>query len=143
MPTFDIVCKTDLMEMDNAINGVNRETKQRFDLMGSKCEVQRQENLLTIVADDDMKLRQMQDLIQNYAARRKIDMRSLDFQTPQDASGGSLRQPVVIKQGINQELSKFYEKNLPSKPNCKIKKTWIQVHNEKKGWTKDASKKKG
>ena len=106
MPTFDIVCKTDLMEMDNAINGVNRETKQRFDLKGSKCEVQRQEILLTIVADDDMKLRQMQDLILNYAARRKIDMRSLDFQTPQDASGGSLRQPVVIKQGINQELSK-------------------------------------
>ena len=95
MPTFDIVCKTDLMEMDNAINGVNRETKQRFDLKGSKCEVQRQENLLTIVADDDMKLRQMQDLILNYAARRKIDMRSLDFQTPQDASGGSLRRCPV------------------------------------------------
>lgn len=94
------------MEIDNAINGVNRETKQRFDLKGSKCDVQRQESTLTIIADDDMKLRQMQDLLLTYVARRKIDMRSLDFQSPQDASGGSLRQPVVIKQGIDQELGK-------------------------------------
>ena len=103
---YEIKTQLNTLEIDNAINGVNRETKQRFDLKGSKCEVQRQESMLTIIADDDMKLRQMQDLILNYAARRKIDMRSLDFQSPQNASGGSLRQPVVIKQGINQELSK-------------------------------------
>ena len=73
MPSFDVVSRTDLMEVDNAINGVIRETKQRFDLVGTKCNIERSENTLTMNADDTMKLRQMEDLLRKYLARRKVE----------------------------------------------------------------------
>ena len=66
MPSFDVVCRTDLMEVDNAINGVNREISQRYDLAGTKCAVERTNNALTIHADDSMKLRQLEELIRKY-----------------------------------------------------------------------------
>ena len=63
MPSFDVVSRTDLMEVDNAINGVKREIRQRYDLAGSKCDVERKENTLTITADDTMKLEQVDGLL--------------------------------------------------------------------------------
>ncbi|HTO81460.1 MAG TPA: DUF520 family protein, partial [Methylomirabilota bacterium] len=59
MPSFDIVSKTDIAEVDNAIQGMRREIETRFDFKGSKCSIERKENTLTMLADDDMKLRQM------------------------------------------------------------------------------------
>ena len=79
MPSFDVVSKTDLMEVDNAINGVKRETKQRFDLAGTKCDVERSGNTLTMIADDNMKLTQLQDLLRKYLARRNVDQNAFDF----------------------------------------------------------------
>ena len=76
MPTFDIVSRTDLMEVDNAINGVRREIKQRFDLVGTKCDIDRVENTLTMTADDTMKMRQLEELLRKYLARRSVDQRA-------------------------------------------------------------------
>ena len=59
MPSFDIVSKTDLMEVDNAINNVLREVKTRFDFKGSKCSLERTKDTITLIADDDLKLRQL------------------------------------------------------------------------------------
>ena len=56
MSSFDVVSKTDLMEVDNAINGVKRQIKQRYDLAGTKCNIERIDNTLRIIADDTMKL---------------------------------------------------------------------------------------
>jgi len=87
MPSFDVVCRTDLMEVDNAINGVNREISQRYDLAGTKCEVERTNNALTIHADDSMKLRQLEELIRKYMGRRNIDQNAFEFGSPESASG--------------------------------------------------------
>ncbi len=106
MPSFDVVCRTDLMEVDNAINGVNREINQRYDLAGTKCEVQRTNNSLTILADDSMKLQQLEELIRKYMVRRNIDQHAFEFGSPENASGDSLRQLVNIKQGINSDIGK-------------------------------------
>ena len=59
MPSFDIVSKTDLAEVDNALHGMVREIGQRFDFKGSKCTIERLENVLTVNADDALKLKQM------------------------------------------------------------------------------------
>ena len=59
MPSFDVVSKTDLAEVENALNGMRREIAQRFDFKGSKCTIERADNALTILADDEMKLKQM------------------------------------------------------------------------------------
>ncbi|WP_225768587.1 YajQ family cyclic di-GMP-binding protein [Inquilinus sp. Marseille-Q2685] len=106
MPSFDIVSKTDLTEVDNAIAGVAREVAQRFDFKGSKCTIERSDNTLTILADDDLKLKQMHELLRGYFARRKLDAGALDFKTPEKASGNMVRQEVVVKQGIDRDLAK-------------------------------------
>ena len=106
MPSFDVVSRTDLNEVDNAVNGVHRETQQRFDLKGTRCGIERNESVLTITADDDMKLHQMHELLRTYLARRDVDAKALDFKTPENATGGSLRQSVAIRQGIETELGR-------------------------------------
>lgn len=106
MPSFDIVSKTDLTEVDNAVAGVTREVAQRFDFKGSKCTIERSDATLTIVADDDLKLKQMHELLRGYFARRKLDAGALDFKTPEKASGNMVRQEVVVKQGIDRDLAK-------------------------------------
>ena len=106
MPSFDIVSKTDLTEVDNAINGARREIDTRFDFKGSKCTIERSEETITLLADDDMKLKQMQDLLKGYVTRRKLDAGALEFKDPEKASGNAVRQEVIVKQGIDRELAK-------------------------------------
>ncbi len=112
MPSFDIVSETDLAEVDNAIQGVAREIGTRFDFKGSKCTLERKEALITLLADDDMKLRQMQELLRGYMVRRKLEASALEFKDPQTASGNTLRQDVNIKQGIDQTLAKRIVKEI-------------------------------
>ena len=112
MPSFDIVSKTDMAEVDNAVQGVAREIGTRFDFKGSKCTIERKEELITLLADDDMKLRQMQELMKGYMVRRKLDASALEFKEPQKASGNALRQEVVVKQGIDQTLGKRIVKEI-------------------------------
>lgn len=110
MPSFDVVSRTDLMEVDNGINGMKREIKQRFDLAGTKCDVYRTDNTLTMTADDSTKMRQLEDLLRKYLARRRVDQRALEFKPPQNASGGSIRQDIVIRQGIDGDLARKISK---------------------------------
>ena len=106
MPSFDIVSRLDLAEVDNALAGLARELATRFDFKGSKAAVTREEMALTVVADDDMKLRQMQELLKGHMARRKVDTAALDFKPPEKASGQTLRQVVALKQGIGADIAK-------------------------------------
>ncbi len=106
MPSFDIVSRLDLAEVDNALAGLARELATRFDFKGSKSTVSREEMALTIIADDEMKLRQMQELLKGHMARRKVDTAALDFKPAEPASGQTLRQAVVLKQGIDADVAK-------------------------------------
>lgn len=112
MPTFDIVSKTDLAEVDNALNGMRREIETRFDFKGSKCSVERKEETLTLLADDDLKLKQMHELLKGYFVRRKLDPGALEFKDAEKASGNTVRQQVVIKQGIDSTLAKKIVKEI-------------------------------
>src|SRR3546814_17399900 len=105
MPSFDIVSETDLNEVDNAIAGMQREIATRYDFKGSKCSIERKEAVLTIVADDDLKLRQMHELLSTYLTRRKIEASACDLGKPEKAAGNTVRQLVTIKQGIGPEVS--------------------------------------
>ena len=112
MPSFDIVSKTDLAEVDNALDGIRREIAQRFDFKGSKCTLERKENDITVLADDEPKLKQMQDLMKVYFTRRNVDPKALDFQTQERAAGDAIRQVVAVKQGIDRELAKTLTKEI-------------------------------
>jgi len=112
MPSFDIVSETDLNEVDNAVAGMTREIQTRYDFKGSNCTIERKEAVLTILADDDLKLRQMHELLSTYLTRRKIDPSACDLGKPEKASGNTIRQLVTIKQGIGQEVAKRIVKEL-------------------------------
>ena len=106
MPSFDIVSRVDMAEVDNAVNGIAREARQRFDLKGTRAGVRRSGGVLTVTADNDMQLRQVHDLLHTHLARRRVDGRALRFETPEKASGDSLRQQVVVRQGVDAELGR-------------------------------------
>ena len=105
MPSFDIVSRTELPEVDNAIQGAMREIGTRYDFKGSACSIERSEQSLEIKADDDLKLRQVQELLRGYLAKRKVDAGAFDFGKPEKAAGNTLRQAVTIKQGIERDIA--------------------------------------
>src|SRR5579872_1781576 len=106
MPSFDIVSRVDLAEVDNALAGLTRELATRFDFKGSKAAVRREELTLTVLADDEMKLRQLEELLKGHMTRRKVDAAALDFKPAERAAGQMLRQVVTLKQGIGAEPAK-------------------------------------
>ncbi|GMV62508.1 MAG: UPF0234 protein [Parvibaculum sp.] len=112
MPSFDIVSKTDLAEIDNALQNVAREISQRYDFKGSNCSVERKEHELTILADDDLKLKQMHELLQGHLARRQIESAILDYKEQEKAAGQSVRQKVAIREGVDKELAKRIVKDI-------------------------------
>jgi len=105
MPSFDIVSRTNLPEVDNALQGASREISTRYDFKGSQCSVERTESVITIRADDEFKLKQVQELMKGHMGKRKVNIAAFDFAKPEDASGNSLRQLVTIKQGIDRDLA--------------------------------------
>ena len=106
MPSFDIVSRVDLAEVDNALAGVMREISTRFDFKGSQSSVKREEGALVVVADDALKLKQVQELLKGHLTRRKVDAGVLDFVEPEKSAGNTLRQTVKLRQGIDRELAK-------------------------------------
>ena len=106
MPSFDIVSKTDLAEVDNALNNMRREMEQRYDFKGSHCTIENNDGNLTLNADDDLKLRQMHELLQGHLTRRNIDAGVLDYKTPENAAGQAMRQSAVIRQGIERDIAR-------------------------------------
>lgn len=106
MPSFDIVSDVDLAEADNAIQNVMREIGTRYDFKGSKSKVEIAEGVITIHADDQMKLKQVREILQGHMQKRGIAPGSLDYQKEDAAAGQSLRQTVNIRQGIDKESAK-------------------------------------
>ena len=106
MPSFDVVSRTNMAEVDNALNNVKREIATRYDFKNSKASIERKDETITILADDDYKLRAMHELLQQHLVRRSVDVAALEFKQPERASGDTLRQTVVVRQGIEAELAK-------------------------------------
>jgi cyclic-di-GMP-binding protein len=106
MPSFDIVSRLDLAEVDNALAGMTREIATRFDFKGAKASIKREEGALTVIADDDLKLKQMHELLKAHLVRRKVDPAALEFKPPEKAAGQTLRQTVALRQGIGADVAK-------------------------------------
>ena len=106
MPSFDVVSRLDLAEVDNAVAGIDREIATRFDFKGSKCQIKREEGAINLVADDDLKLKQLHELLKVHLTRRKVDPAALDFKPPEKASGNTIRQAVALRQGVDADLAR-------------------------------------
>jgi uncharacterized protein YajQ (UPF0234 family) len=106
--SFDIVCKLDLQEVRNAVSQAVKEIRQRFDFKGSKADIALDEkaNELTLSAEDDMKLRNLAEVLRMRLVKRSLPLKAFAFEDPKPASLGTLRQTVKLQQGIPTDKAK-------------------------------------
>jgi uncharacterized protein YajQ (UPF0234 family) len=108
MPTFDIVSKVDAQTLDNAINNAKKEILNRYDFNGSKStiDLDKKTNVITIVTEDDMRLKAITDSIITRMMKQNLDPKSLDFGKEHIASGNMIRKELKIMEGIEKEAAK-------------------------------------
>lgn len=137
MPSFDIVSKINLQEIDNAVNSVLREIGNRYDFKGAEfvVEFKSKENLIMISADSDYRLGAIRDSLKVFATKRGIDARAFDFQKEEKAGGDTLRQEVKLRNGIEQEIAKKIIKQIKDakmKVQASIKGDEVRVDGKKR-----------
>jgi len=104
--SFDIVSQVDRAEVMNAVNQTMKEVRQRFDFKGSHANVVLEEKELVLTAEDETKLRNMNEILQQKLVRRGVPLKALDYGNAEAAAGSTVRQRVQIQQGIPQERAK-------------------------------------
>ena len=112
MPSFDIACEANLVEVKNAVEQANKEIANRFDFKGSDARVEQKEHELTVFADDDFKLGQVRDVLNVKFAKRGVDLRLLTLDKPEKIGGDKVKQKVTVKNGVETELAKRIVKML-------------------------------
>jgi uncharacterized protein YajQ (UPF0234 family) len=106
MPSFDIVSEVNKVELKNAVDQSMKEIANRFDFKGSDARVEQSELSITLYADDEFKLGQVRDLFVGKASKRGIDVRTLDTKNMEKIGGTKVKQQIVVKEGIEQEIGK-------------------------------------
>lgn len=107
--SFDIVSEVNLQEVDNAVNQALKEIGQRYDFKGSKSslELNQKEKQLTVHSDDEFRLKSVVDILQNKLIKRSVPVKALDYGTVEQASGGTARQVIRLRVGIDKEDAKL------------------------------------
>ena len=135
MPSFDVVSRLDYQEIDNAIGNTKREILNRYDFKGSDTSIERKENEVTIVTDDELKLNQVHDLIITHLVRRKVDPLILSKKSMEKAGGNKVRQLYCLIEGIEQSIAKKITADVKSskiKVQIKINGNELRVDGKKK-----------
>ena len=135
MPSFDVVNRLDFQEIDNAIANVTREITNRYDFKGSDTSIERKDNDLTVVTDDELKLNQVHDLIITHLVRRKVDPLCLSKKSAEKAGGNKVRQFYSFIEGIEQSIAKKITADVKSskiKVQVKINGNELRVDGKKK-----------
>jgi cyclic-di-GMP-binding protein len=108
MPSFDILCEANAVELKNAVDTANKEIANRFDFKGSdaRVELKEKEHELTVFADDEFKLGQVREVLHNKMAKRGVDVRFLKADDPEKIGGDRMKQKMAVKNGVESELAK-------------------------------------
>jgi uncharacterized protein YajQ (UPF0234 family) len=106
MPSFDVVCEPDMVELKNAIEQSNKEISNRFDFKGSDSRVEQKDEALILFGDDDFKLGQVRDVLIGKMAKRNVDVRYLKDDKTETIGGDKRKQTMKIQKGITSDLSK-------------------------------------
>ncbi len=134
--TFDIVSKVDLQEVLNAVNQATKEISQRFDFRGSKSSIDlnKDQHEITLVSDDEPKLRSVIEILQSKLIKRNVPLKALTYAKVEAASGNTVRQVVTLQQGIPvdkaKEIVKFI-KDAKVKVQAEIQKDQVRVKAKK------------
>lgn len=110
--SFDVVSKTDMQEVANAVQQAQKELAQRFDFKGSKSSIELAAEEIVLVSDDEGKLRSVIDILETKLVKRGVALKALDFGKIEQAAGSTVRQRVKIVQGIESEKAKAIVKSI-------------------------------
>lgn len=103
MPSFDVVSSVNMQEVVNAVDQTRREIATRYDLKGTKCSAELKDGAIELLADDEMKLRAVQEILKQKLAKRSISLKSVTFEEPQAAAGDTRRQEVKVRQALTAD----------------------------------------
>ena len=106
MPSFDVVCEPDMVELKNALEQANKEITNRFDFKGSDSRVEQKDEQIVLYADDDFKLGQVRDVLYGKMAKRNVDVRYLKDDKLETIGSDKRKQTMKIQKGIAAELAK-------------------------------------
>jgi uncharacterized protein YajQ (UPF0234 family) len=134
--SLDIVSRIDLQEVSNAVNQAMKEVSQRYDFKGSRSsiELDKADGEMTLVSDDEQKLKSLTDILESKFVRRKLSLKSLSYGKVEQASGNTVRQSVKLQQGIPLEKAKALVKmvkNTKLKVQAEIQKDQVRVKGKK------------
>jgi uncharacterized protein YajQ (UPF0234 family) len=110
--SFDVVSKTDMQEVANAVQQAQKELAQRFDFKGSKSSIELTGEELILISDDEGKLRSVKDILETKLVKRHVSLKAIDYQKLEDAAMGTVRQRAKIVQGIEIEKAKAVVKTI-------------------------------
>ncbi len=104
--SFDIVSRIDQQELDNALNQARKEIDNRFDFKSSKTSIENDSKKITVVSDDELKMKNVIDIIESKAVKRGIDIKAFDIGEVEPAAGGTVRRVIAVRSGIPKDKSK-------------------------------------
>jgi uncharacterized protein YajQ (UPF0234 family) len=104
--SFDIVSKTDMQEVANAVQQAQKELAQRFDFKGSKSSIELTAEEIVLISDDEGKLRSVKDILESKLVKRHVALKAIDYQKIEPAQMGTVRQRAKVVQGIESEKAK-------------------------------------
>jgi len=134
--SFDIVSKVDMQEVLNSVQQATKEISQRFDFKGSKSSIEfnKDKAEITVISDDEQKMKSVIDILQSKFAKRGVSLKSLVYGKVEQAAGGTARQVITLQQGIAQEKAKEIVKIIKDskmKVQAEIQKDQVRVRAKK------------
>lgn len=134
--SFDIACNVDLQEVSNAVNQGMKEIQQRFDFKGSRSDIalDKDKGVITLISDDEYKLKNVIDILQSKLIKRGVPLRALSYGKVEQAAGNTVRQTMTLQQGIPLEKAKEIVKIIKEaklKVSAEIQKDQIRVRGKK------------
>lgn len=134
--SFDIVCEVDMQEVSNAVNQAMKEIEQRFDFKNSKSSIDldKDKGIITLISDDDAKLKSVIDILQSKLVKRSVSLKALSYGKVEPASGGTVRQTITLQRGISTDKAKEIVKvikDMKLKVSPEIQKDQVRVKAKK------------
>ena len=135
MPSFDVVSRVEMQEVDNALSNSMKEIGQRYDFKGSVSKLERTERGIILLSEDEMKAKQVLDILISNLIKRNVDPKVIKLKSSESASGNTIRQNYDLLEGIDQEVGKKITKLIKEsklKVQAKIQGNELRISGAKK-----------
>ena len=110
--SFDVVSDFDRQELVNALDQVKREISQRYDLKGTDTSLELEKENIFIITNSELTLKAVIDVVRQKATKRKLSLKIFEYKSIEVVSGNKIKQTILLKKGLNQEIAKKISKNI-------------------------------